>query len=368
MALIEAIDLFCGVGGLTHGLRAAGISVVAGIDVDSACRYPFEANHPSARFLLRDVGTLAGLELNNFWSPGSVRLLAGCAPCQPFSSYARNKRKDHSKWGMLFHFARLVRETQPDLVTMENVPGLVGQTPFTEFLCALEDGGYKVVYGVLNVADFGVPQQRRRLVLVASKIGPVALPVPTHFGSENWCTVRDAVGYLPRLEDGQIDAADPLHKAARLSSLNKARIRASRPGGTWRDWPSELVADCHRKESGKHSGGVYGRMRWDYPAPTMTTLCYGYGNGRFGHPEQDRAISLREAAIFQSFPFSYQFAPEGESVPMKRVSKLIGNAVPPKLGEAVGVILVKLCDEIHHSSNTPRQKSTRRSNKQLLPA
>lgn len=339
MRRIEAVDLFCGVGGLTCGLRAAGITVVAGVDVDPVCRYPFEANHPGAKFLLNDVSEITGADLTCLWSRNAIRLLAGCAPCQPFSSYARGRPKDHEKWGMLFHFARLVREAQPDLVTMENVPGLAGEPPFADFLLALHDGGYHVAHAVVNGADFGVPQQRRRLVLVASRRGAVQLPTAT-CPPEQWVTVRQAVGGLPALEDGATDERDPLHKAARLSPLNKARIRASSPGGTWKDWPEDLVAECHRKESGKHSGGVYGRMRWDQPAPTMTTLCYGFGNGRFGHPEQDRAISLREAAIFQSFPPDYRFAPTGESVPMKRVSRLIGNAVPPKLGEAVGKALV----------------------------
>ena len=123
--------------------------------------------------------------------------------------------------------------------------------------------------------------------------------------------------------------------ASTLSDLNRERIRASKPGGTWRDWPPQLVAACHQRESGKHSAGVYGRMEWDKPAPTMTTLCNGYGNGRFGHPQQHRAISLREAAIFQSFPEDYCFVPQGRDVVIKSVARLIGNAVPPKLGEAV---------------------------------
>ncbi|HAY09403.1 MAG TPA: DNA (cytosine-5-)-methyltransferase, partial [Thauera sp.] len=126
-----------------------------------------------------------------------------------------------------------------------------------------------------------------------------------------------------------------LHLAANLSPINLQRIRAARPGGTWRDWPEALVAACHQKESGKHSAGVYGRMEWDKPAPTMTTLCNGFGNGRFGHPEQDRAISLREAAIFQSFPRDYRFVPPGQQPSAKNLARLIGNAVPPKLGAAV---------------------------------
>jgi len=336
MANIEAIDLFCGVGGLTSGLTTSGIRVVAGIDIDKSCRFPFEANHPAARFVELDVAALTGQQLEAMWSSGTTRLLAGCAPCQPFSSYTRGKGVGHAKWGMLEQFARLVKETKPDLVTMENVPGLQRQEPFQLFLKTLKKCGFHVAYGVLNAADYGVPQQRKRLVLLASRHGPVTLPVPTHPGKEHWVTVRKAIEDLPKLQHGRTSKNDAIHRAASLSPLNLKRIRASKPGGTWRDWPQELVATCHTKESGKHSAGVYGRMTWDAPAPTMTTLCNGFGNGRFGHPKQNRAISLREAAIFQSFPQNYIFGEPGKDVSSKTVARLIGNAVPPKLAEAVG--------------------------------
>ena len=334
---IEAVDLFCGAGGLSCGLKKSGVRVVAGIDVDAACKYPYEANHPGAKFLLQDVTTLTGADLKSLWSPKSVRLLAGCAPCQPFSSYANTKvAAEDDKWGLLYEFGRLVVETKPDLVTMENVPGLAAQAPFQAFLRILKTGGYKVQYAVLNAADYGAPQQRKRLVLLASLLGHVQMPLATHPGSARWVTVRDAVGALPAIGDGEVSTQDPLHRASALSALNQQRVRASRPGGTWRDWPADLVAECHRKASGQHSAGVYGRMEWDRPAPTMTTLCTGYGNGRFGHPQQHRGISLREAAIFQSFPPSYKFVKPGAPVLSKRLARLIGNAVPPKLGEAVG--------------------------------
>lgn len=332
---IEGIDLFCGAGGLSCGLAAQGVRVVAGIDLDPACQYPYEANHEGATFLLRDIATVRGKELQALWSPGAVRLLAGCAPCQPFSSYANTATVDKAKWRLLLEFARLVSESRPDLVTMENVPRLQQAQPFKDFLSTLRQCGYQVAYAVVNAADYGAPQRRRRLVLVASRLGPVAVPVPTHKDRSNWVTVRQAVAHLRKLSDGQACKVDSLHVASALSELNRARIRASKPGGTWRDWPEQLVAACHKRESGKHSSGVYGRMEWDKPAPTMTTLCNGYGNGRFGHPEQHRGITLREAAIFQSFPESYKFTREGDAVVIKTVARLIGNAVPPKLGEAV---------------------------------
>jgi DNA (cytosine-5)-methyltransferase 1 len=340
MSNIEAVDLFCGAGGLTHGLMSAGVKVRAGYDIDPECEYAYITNHPEAKFIHKDVTRLTGDELKCQWSPDAIRLLAGCAPCQPFSTYSRSKVTDHAKWGMLFEFARLVKETLPDLVTMENVPGLAKEEPFANFLETLVNNGYCIVYKVLNSADYGVPQRRRRLVLLASRLGKVELPTPTHPRPESWVTVRQAVGHLPAIQSGETHSADFLHKASRLSTLNQMRIKASKAGGTWRDWPQNLVADCHQKESGKNSSGVYGRMSWDKPAPTMTTLCCGFGNGRFGHPEQDRAISLREAAIFQSFPANYRFAPEDQIISTRHASRLIGNAVPPKLGEAVGKSLM----------------------------
>ncbi len=338
---IEAIDLFCGAGGLSHGLSARGILVKAGIDIDPHCEYAFTANHKKAKFLLKDISKVTGEELTKFWSKKSIRLLAGCAPCQPFSSYANTKTNtDSEKWGLLYEFARLIKETTPDLVTMENVPRLAHEMPFAEFLEVLRSLKYNVAHGVLNAADYGAAQSRKRIVLIASRIGAVSLPEPTHPGKEKWVSVQKKIGKLLPLKAGETDPDDPLHTASALSPLNLKRIRASSQGGTWRDWPKSLVAECHKKESGKHSAGVYGRMEWNKPAPTMTTLCNGYGNGRFGHPEQDRAISLREAALFQSFPKNYKFVKPGSLVQTRPIAKLIGNAVPPKLGEAVAKSLL----------------------------
>ena len=157
--------------------------------------------------------------------------------------------------------------------------------------------------------------------------------------------VVDVIGKLPTLKAGEVDPNDPLHQSSSLSPLNLRRIRHSKPGGTWRDWPEELVAECHKKDSGKTYSGVYARMQWDKPAPTMTTQYFGFGNGRFGHPEQDRAISLREGAIFQGFPKDYKFVPPGAPVKKKELGRMIGNAVPVTLGEAIGRSLLRHVEE-----------------------
>ena len=184
----------------------------------------------------------------------------------------------------------------------------------------------------------GIPQTRKRLVLLASRLNgdPLGLD-PT---SASVATVRQAIEGLPAIGAGDVDPHDPLHAAASLSDRNLSRIRASVPGGTWRDWPSELQAACHQKNTGATYPAVYGRMEWDRPGPTMTTQCFGYGNGRFGHPSQDRAISLREAALLQTFPETYRFAPPNARVSFNRMGRLIGNAVPVRLGEVIAQSLI----------------------------
>lgn len=337
MKTIQAIDLFCGAGGLTHGLEQAGVRVVAGYDLDPACAYPYEANN-KARFFERDIATLSGDELSSQWGDG-LRLLAGCAPCQPFSTYMLGKQeRDNSKWNLLAEFGRLVVETQPDLVSMENVPNLRKMDIFTDFLRLLETQGYSVWWKIVSCLEYGIPQKRSRLVLLASKLGVIELKPATH---ANAITVREAIGHLPPVTAGSPNPEDSLHIASALSPINYQRIRASKPGGSWRDWPKPLVAACHKKTTGERYGSVYGRMTWDNPAPTMTTLCYGYGNGRFGHPEQDRAITLREAAIFQTFPENYQFLPSQEAATFRNLGRLIGNAVPVRLGEVVGLSILE---------------------------
>jgi DNA (cytosine-5)-methyltransferase 1 len=186
----------------------------------------------------------------------------------------------------------------------------------------------------VDCADFGVPQRRRRLVLLASKLGPITLVRPKRKIKPK--TVKQAIGKLPRLRAGSVSSKDPLHQSCELSELNLSRIRASKPGGTWRDWDDELVAPCHRRTTGKTYPGVYGRMAWNAPAPTMTTQYFAFGSGRFGHPSQARGISLREGAILQSFPRRYRFIAEGETVRRKTIGRLVGNAVPVKLAEAIG--------------------------------
>ena len=232
----------------------------------------------------------------------------------------------------MYQFARLVEATKPDVVTMENVPTVAKHSVFHDFVDTLKRLKYHVWYSVVDSSEYGVPQTRRRMVLLASQLGAIEMIKPTH---EKPRTVRQAIGRLRHLRAGESAPRDKLHAASALSDKNLRRIEASKPGGTWRDWPKRLVADCHRAKTGRTYPGVYGRMEWDKPAPTMTTQCHGFGNGRFGHPEQNRAISLREAAILQSFPRDYAFIPKNGDVYFSVLGRLIGNAVPVDLGRAI---------------------------------
>lgn len=331
---IACVDLFCGAGGLTHGFILEGLPVVAGIDLDPACRFPYEKNNGKARFLERDISKVEPEDIKKLFGDAGVTILAGCAPCQPFSTYAQRYESDGitGRWGLLYHFARLVEGVTPDVITMENVPTVEKHKVFHDFKDSLEKLGYQVWAKVVDSSLYGVPQTRRRMVLLASRHGKIEMIKPTQTKPK---TVKQAISHLRPLSAGESAPRDKLHVASTLSETNIKRIKVSKPGGTWRDWPEELVANCHRAESGRTYPGVYGRMEWDKPAPTMTTQCYGFGNGRFGHPEQDRAISLREAAILQSFPRDYAFIPQDGKVSFKVLGRLIGNAVPVELGRAI---------------------------------
>lgn len=340
---VSAVDLFCGAGGLTYGLTHAGIKVEAGIDIDKQAEYAYRTNNPHANFLRWDLSHKNCRSINKLFSPGKLRLLAGCAPCKPFSKLT-NGLKNHSDWDLLDYFGRFVKGIVPELVTMENVPELTerGKDVFQRFVRVLERLDYSIDWRIVNCPEYGVPQSRRRLVLLASRIGDIRISHGSYRHRSKWKTVRHTVGHLAQLEIGEADPDDQLHVAPLLSPLNLERMKATpHDGGTRQHWPDELVLDCHRKKSGERYFSIYGRMWWDKPSPTMTTLCTGIGNGRFGHPEQNRSITLREAALFQSFPRHYTFWPRDQKLNRSAVSKLIGNAVPPRLAKALGKIILR---------------------------
>lgn len=334
--LASVIDLFCGIGGLSHGFVLEGLPVVAGIDNDSTCRYAYEANNNGATFLEKSVSELDSAEISQYYPENHAKILVGCAPCQDFSKYSYRSHIG-DKWHLLGTFADLITEIQPDIVSMENVPQLKRFQKgniLKDFISRLIDSQYYVTWSIVHCPDYGIPQNRDRLVLFASRTAPITIVPPTTT-SDAYTTVRATIGNLPPIVAGVSHSDDPLHKTHNLSEINMERIKQSRPGGTWNDWDPELRAECHRKTSGKTYSSVYGRMEWDKVSPTMTTLCCGYGNGRFGHPEQDRAISVREAALLQTFPITYQFVPPDQPVQVTRLARQIGNAVPVTLGRII---------------------------------
>ena len=324
---------------LSEEVNFQGIAVRAGYDIDDGCRYGFETNNDS-RFVLKDMEEVTPEELRYRYSGNAPTVMVGCAPCQPFSAYKKGKRDD--RWSLLNNFAELAIAVEPEFVSMENVSGLLnykGGRVFRDFVTTLEKK-YTCRFAVVDCSEHGIPQRRHRLVLVANKGNTPVFLEPREEAAR---TVKEAIGHLPELAAGEICRNDPLHRSTRLSDLYVQRIKASKPGGTWRDWPNHLVTACHKTEKGKGYRAVYGKMEWDRPAPTITTQCYGYGNGRFGHPTQNRGLSLREAAILQSFPQNYTFFENGCFPGFKAVGRWNGNAVPVSLAEQIATaIAVKI--------------------------
>lgn len=334
----KAFDLFCSIGGLSYGFQKAGISVAAGLDIDETCRYAYEENC-KAKFIHSDIKKIDYGDISSCFEGAKYRILVGCAPCQPFSPHTSKNRKngEDSRWNLINEFLRLVIEGRPEVVSMENVPSLRNRIIYRQFKNALEEHGYQVDEGIVSCEHFGVPQNRRRLVLLASLLGDVRLPEKS---VNTPVTVRKAIGHMEKLKHGEASKTDPVHVCRSLFPVNLERIKASEPDGSWRDWPEELLPDCYRKSSGGTYSNVYGRMSWDKPAPTLTTQFHGYGTGRFGHPEQDRALSLREGAILQTFPEDYKFCRPGEKPTFSHIGRHVGNAVPPLLAKAIGESIV----------------------------
>lgn len=345
----SVVDIFCGVGGLTSGFVSEGFKVTLGIDSDPSCRFPYEENN-TVPFLNSKVEELTEFEKDAlFPADADIRILIGCAPCQPFSNYMSGKNNRAENWQLVDEFCALIEYLEPEIVSMENVPSLRSFRDgriFDGFVSRLKSLNYRVWDDNIYCPDYGIPQRRSRLVLLASKLGPIRLLPPTH-APDAYASVRDAIGDLEALTAGGISEKDPLHRARRLSERNLKRIRQSKPGGTWHDWDLGLVAECHKRSSGETYKSVYGRMSWDEPSPTITTQCYAYGSGRFGHPEQDRAISLREAAMLQTFPDDYKFTRPCDPITFNGVGRHIGNAVPVRLARVIARSISMHLENVH---------------------
>ena len=318
------------------------MEVVFALDWDADAKRTFKKNFPSARFVPKDIRLTSEdfvYDLVEAQRPNPV-LFCGCAPCQPFTKQntTRPAPDKDDRVPLLLEFLRFIRRCKPDVVFVENVPGIqklrLDAEPLSGFVRGLEDAGYgEVACDAVPLKRYGVPQGRRRLLLVASRHGSLQLPPETHGpGTANpeYDAVREWIGHLPQIAAGQTHPDVSDHRAARLSARNLERIRATPEGGGNRDWPDALRLDCHRRTNGYSD--VYGRMSWDLPASGLTTRCISYSNGRFGHPEQDRAISVREAACLQTFPMDFRFAGS-----LNSMARQIGNAVPVRLATTVGL-------------------------------
>ena len=338
-ATVRVFDFFSGCGGASCGFQAAGMDVAFALDWDPEAARTYAANFPDAHLEIADIQAVRVQDVQkrvDATGPGPV-LFSGCAPCQPFTKqHTTRAGSEDDRVPLLLRFADFVEACQPDLVFVENVPGLQhfnhGSQPFNSFLTRLAACGYRVDFRSIRLMKYGVPQSRRRLVLVASRHGKIRLPAETHgLGAPvgRYETVRNWIAHLPPIGAGEEHPDVPNHRASGLSALNTRRIQATPEGGGHRDWPEELKLPCHRDFAGYTD--VYGRMAWDAPASGLTTRCISYSNGRFGHPEQHRAISVREAACLQTFPDVFAFRGT-----LSSMARQIGNAVPVRLAEVVG--------------------------------
>jgi len=337
---LKALDFFCGAGGVTCGFQKVGIKVLAGIDIDSKFKDTYEKNN-NTLFINKDVSNLSPADLTkyiNIRNNDDNLIFVGCSPCQYYSNLKSDKTKSKVGRLLLDDFKEFVLYYKPGFVFIENVPGLETKpgSPLHRFKKELRKEGYIFDQTVLNSKYFGVPQSRRRFVLIGTRLlKNIELPKQVRKKDEI-ITVEKAIGdynVFPKIDMGHKDDTDFQHTVARLSDLNMRRMIATpQNGGTRQAWSSneELQLECYKDHDGHYD--VYGRLFWDKPAPTITTRFIYTSTGRYSHPEQNRAISLREGATLQSFPLDYKFYSHNQGA----IATMIGNAVPPKLAEAIG--------------------------------
>lgn len=335
-----AADLFCGGGGLTQGLKDAGFNVVAGVEVDTVAAATYRANHPSVKLFTEDIRKISGQDLLASSPANRIDLIAACPPCQGFSSLTSKYKRNDTRNELIFEFVRLVKDIRPSTIMMENVPGLAngrGKSFFTEAVEEFQKLGYFVDFKICDVADYGVPQHRRRLVLLGSLDHEIHVANALYGDKTSLLplrTVRDTLNGLPEPTVFCAKTAEggPLctkwNVVRKISTLNIERLKSLPAESDRRALPEKLRPTCHKSNDSGFSN-VYGRMRWDYPSPTITGGCTTLSKGRFGHPEKNRTISVLEAALLQTFPENYIFPTPS----IDAVCKIIGNALPPRFAE-----------------------------------
>jgi DNA (cytosine-5)-methyltransferase 1 len=345
----KLIDLFSGCGGSALGFKNMGFDVKVAVDIDKSASKSFELNFPECKVITDSIVGLSGKDLmkaGKLTKKDEIVLIA-CPPCQGFSSARRyDQRKNDPRNKLVYEVVRIIRDIKPVAFVMENVPGLAsgaGKVILDDVLIEIGDLGYKIKYEVIDTANYGVPEHRKRVVILGTKgKKEITFPPATHGDPSKqnskllpWKTVRETISDLPKINAGETYKTDKYHHSASLAEINFKRIKNTpHDGGSRSSWPEELILECHRNKKG-HSD-VYGRMKWDSPSPAITGGCAMISKGRYGHPEQNRAISLREAARLQTFPDDFIFYGN-----FSEVAKQIGNAVPPKLGEVTAKAILE---------------------------
>lgn len=339
---LTVVDLFAGCGGGSLGFRAAGLTPVAAVEIDPVAAASYEQNLGIAP-IIKDIRQVPGAALlaAGHLGVGELTLLFGCPPCQSFTVLRRGQNasaRDRERNKLPREYLRLVGELRPRHLAFENVPGMLdgrGRKEFELLINGITALGYRAEWRIIDAVDYGVPQRRRRLLVIASRVADPMLPAPTH-GSEGsgltpYVTVRQTIGHLPTTTD----SADPLHMARRHSDIALRRLRALKEGQARADLPADLQLECHKDHGGHYD--IYGRMWWDRPSPTLTSGCTNVTRGRFAHPEADRAITVREALMLQTFPPKAALSGGVEAMALQ-----IGNAVPPRLAQCIGATVARM--------------------------
>lgn len=318
-----SIDLFSGAGGMSEGLKMAHFKTKYAFEIDAIASMAYKLNHNKTKVYTQDIKTVDTREIKKTLRGKTIHLLAGCPPCQGFSSIRRlnrNKPVEDERNSLINEYVRFVNDLRPYTIMLENVPGLAMSDEFHKAMCFLREIGYHIEYDILNVKDYGVPQSRKRLVMVGSRLGPISIAAPTNES----CTVRSTIGSLPMPADST-DAVHQIypHHIQRIQNLIGL---IPHDGGSLKDLSDEWQLKCHEADNVGFND-VYGRLRWDTHSTTITGGCLNPSKGRFLHPEQNRCITAREASMLQTFPIDYKFPID---VAKTKIALMIGNALPPK--------------------------------------
>jgi DNA (cytosine-5)-methyltransferase 1 len=345
MKKLKAVDFFCGAGGMSCGFSQAGVKILAGIDIERQFEHTYKANHNGAKFINRDITQYLPAELENeiqLRKYDDDLIFIGCSPCQYWSQINTDKRKSSYTNNLIHDFQRFIKYFMPGFIVVENVPGILNSTNnhvLLDFLDFLTFHKYQFEYNIINTSNYGVPQIRKRFVLIASRVKEnISFPQSTEKLTD--MTVANFIGVkngFPEILDGNNDPSEFKHSTARLTEINKRRILATpKNGGSRLSWKNDPTLQLKAYE-GKDNifSSVYGRMSWDKPSPTITTRFIATSCGRFTHPNEDRGISLREGATLQTFPKDYIFI--GGIV---SVAKQIGNAVPPEMARRIAQSII----------------------------